>query len=162
MGGLGLIVTGAPIWVWPLLVLLVVVGLRATRQREALALPLYFLPLLGVLSINAVSRFQAGWEVWALFALAYVFGGRVGFGFQKGVLLNKSGRRVRLRGEWLTFGLMMVVFWMNFTGGVMRAVAPAVYNGNGFQFGFAVIAGLAAGVFLGRAMWVFTASPQQA
>ncbi len=157
MAGLELILIRPPVWVWPMLVLLIVVGLRATRQREAMVLPLYLMPLLGILSLNAVSRFQGGAMLWAVFAVAYLFGSMIGFRFQRGVLLGKSGTRVRLRGEWLTFGLMMVVFWMNFTGGVMRAVAPVMYRGAEFQYGFTVVAGLAAGIFLGRAVRVFRA-----
>lgn len=154
MNGLGMIAKGVPLWVWPLLVLLVVVGLRATRQRNTPVLPLYFLPLLGFLSLNAVSRFHAGPVIWLVFAGAYGLGAWLGFGFQGKVLLEKTGNRVTLRGEWLTFGLMMVLFWMNFAGGVMRAVAQDIYNGPAFQFGFAGVAGLAAGVFLGRAVRV--------
>lgn len=154
MGGFGRIITGTPIWVWPLLGLLVFVGLRATRSRETMVLPLYFLPLLGVLSVMAVNRFHPGPIIWGAFAMAYLLGVGAGFGLQKKVLLEKTGHRVRLRGEWVTLGLMMVVFWMNFTGGVMRVVVPQIYNGAGFQAGFTVIAGLVAGIFLGRAVRV--------
>ncbi len=157
MTGWEMIVSRVPVWVWPLLVLLVVLGLRATHRRETMVLPVYLMPLLGMLSINAVNRFQGGAVLWGVFAVAYLSGIGIGLWFQRRVVLGKSGTRVTLRGEWLTFGLMMTVFWMNFAGGVMRAVAPAIYGGLGFQTGFTIIAGVAAGIFLGRAVRVFRA-----
>lgn len=155
------ILSGAPLWVWPLLAFLVFFGLKATRSRETPSLPIYLLPLLGLLSLNAVNSLQGAGALWFVFSVAYLFGAFLGFGFQKRVIREKSAKGVSLKGEWVTFMVLMTVFWMNFTGGVVKAISPDTYASTGFHILFTVIAGLAAGSFIGRALRVFstTASP---
>lgn len=155
------ILNGAPIWVWPLLALLVFFGLKATRNRVTPTLPIYLLPLLALLPLNAVNSLQGAGFLWAVFGLAYVIGGLLGFAFQRRIISQKSAGRVTLRGEWVTFAVVMAVFWMNFVGGVVGAISPDTYASNGFHIMFATIAGLAAGSFIGRALRVFltTSSP---
>ncbi len=149
------ILSGAPVWVWPLLVFLVFFGLKATRSRETPSLPIYLLPLLGLLSLNAVNSLQGAGYLWIVFAVAYLFGALAGFGFQRHVISEKSAGRVNLKGEWITFIVLMTVFWMNFAGGVVKAISPDTYASAGFHIVFTIIAGLAAGSFIGRALRVF-------
>jgi hypothetical protein len=52
-------------------------------------------------------------------------------------------------------GVLMVIFWMNFAGGVVAAIRPLAYASFGFKMGFALSAGLAAGSWLGRALRTF-------
>lgn len=156
MTGLYMIASGAPLWVWPLLVLLIYIGLKATRTRTVAAWPVYVLPLLGLLSVNALNGLAPISSVWGLFAVAYLIGAGTGFKFQRSVILEKTGASVTLVGEWVTFVVLMVVFWMNFVGGVMRAIAPDTYTSTEFHLIFAAFAGLAGGIFLGRAARVLT------
>ncbi len=146
------ILQGAPIWVWPLLALLVWVGLKATQQRTVLVWPIYAMPMIGLLSFNAVHGLGADLAVWVVFIAAYLSGAFWGIWFQRRVVLSKSNGRVTLGGEWMTFAILMIVFWMNFAGGVAQAIAPDVYDSVGFAVCFSVIAGLAAGSFTGRAI----------
>lgn len=53
------ILTGTPVWVWPLFAGLVFVGLRATRTRFVPVWLVYVLPLLGVLSMRALAAWRA-------------------------------------------------------------------------------------------------------
>jgi hypothetical protein len=149
------IVTGAPIWVWPLLVGLVLLGLKASKDRTALALPSYFYPLFGLLSLNAVNALGVGPLVWLGFGIAYLAGVLLGNRFQTQVILGKTAKRVSLKGAWLTMTVLMVIFWMNFVGGVIEAISPAAYASIGFKTGFALVAGLAAGSWAGRALRTF-------
>ena len=70
--------TGAPVWVWPLLVGLIVVGVRAMRDREAPLWLIYTLPLMGVLSLNAVRGLPVGGSIWLVFVAAWIGGGLLG------------------------------------------------------------------------------------
>ncbi|MBT3143868.1 hypothetical protein DS909_17165 [Phaeobacter gallaeciensis] len=149
------ILSGAPLWVWPLLVFLIYFGLKATLTRTVPTWPLFVLPLLGVLSVNAVNGLSPAASIWVLFGLAYIVGAGLGFQFQRSIVSEKSGASVTLAGEWITLLVIMVVFWMNFFGGVVRVVAPDVFAATAFHQIFAAIAGLAAGSFLGRAARVF-------
>lgn len=53
------IFAAAPVWVWPLLALLLTLGLNAMRSRSTPALPFYALPLLGLLSLRSVLSLEA-------------------------------------------------------------------------------------------------------
>lgn len=151
------IVSGAPIWVWPLLVLLLVLGARAMRPRLAPTMMIYMLPLLGGLSVNAVNNLPAVGYVWGVFVAGYLGGALAGYWVQRDWILGKSGSRVSLAGEGLTMTVLMAIFWMNFFGGVFRSVSPDTYESGSFHMTFALIAGLAAGSFMGRAFRVYQA-----
>lgn len=150
------IFTNAPIWVWPLLGVLITVGFIASRERTTLIAPLYALPFLGILSLNAVNALPAHSFIWVIFAAAYGIGVWRGYRFQDGIILFKSKTHVKLNGEWLTMILVMVIFWMNFVSGAARAIAPSLFHASMFHIVFATIAGLTAGVFLGRALLLVT------
>ena len=145
------ILQNAPIWVWPLLVVLIAVGLRASRAREARTWMVYALPVLGVLAVSAVSRLPAPVWIWGVFVLAYGLGALAGFRFQGRIILHKANGVARLSGEWLTLVVLMVIFWMNFAAGFTAQVMPWVYVSIGFHSAFAMVEGLASGSFLGRA-----------
>lgn len=148
--------TNAPLWVWPLLALLIVVGLNAMRTRQTLALAIYGLPLLGILPLRTVAGLEAAPWVWAVFAGAYALGAVIGFRFQAPRVLAKQSGRVRLRGEALTLVAVLVIFLANFLRGVLDAVAPQALESAGFAAALAGVLALVAGSFLGRALCVFT------
>lgn len=149
------IINGAPIWVWPLLVGLIFLGLRATQSRTTPYMPTYFYWLLGILPINAVNSFSPAPIIWIAFVAFYLLGAGLAFQFQRRIIVTKAAGRMTLKGEWVTLIVFMTVFWMNFAGGVVEAISPETYASAGFHIIFATIAGLAAGSFIGRALQVF-------
>lgn len=146
------ILTGAPLWVWPLLALLIFFGAKATKTRTVPAWPVYLLPLLGLLAVNSVRGVSPSVLTWGLFGVAYFVGGGVGFRYQNRIILEKSGSSVTFKGEWVTFVVLMVVFWLNFTAGTVKVVSPEFYTTQVFRALFACVAGLASGSFIGRAL----------
>jgi hypothetical protein len=149
------ILAGAPVWVWPLLVLLVVLGIVASRDRTRSAVPMYFLWLPGLLSVRSVYALDAPGSVWAVFGGACLAGAWLGDRFQRRIIVAKQGAMIKVRGEWLTLGVMMVIFWMNFASGVVRAISPETVASPVYMSVFAVLAGLAAGSFSGRSLRTF-------
>nr|ABY79049.1 hypothetical protein [endosymbiont of Ridgeia piscesae] len=149
------ILTGAPIWVWPLLVLMITLGLIASKGRSRSYIPIYFFWLLGFLSLNAVNGLTPAPVIWGIFGVAYLLGAAFGYRFQGRIIISKSGGRITLKGEWLSMNVLMTIFWMNFVGGVVQAISPEAYASTGFHALFAVVAGLASGTFIGRALRVF-------
>jgi hypothetical protein len=147
--------TGAPIWVWPLLVVLVMVGLRARHERTVPAVLLYALPILGVMAVRSTAALPAGAVIWGVFALAYLAGASGGFVMQRRWLLGREGNKVQLAGEGLTLFVMMVIFWANFAGGILQGAAPVVYNSNIFHIVFVTLVAICSGSFLGRALRVW-------
>ncbi|MEP3244657.1 MAG: hypothetical protein ABJN40_10905 [Sneathiella sp.] len=148
---IGNILTGAPVWVWPLLALLVFLGHKATKLRETPVILIYCLPLLGILSLQAVSSLASPPTAWSIFAIAYGLGSFLGFNLQERWLLKKEGSTVTLKGEWVTLLSMMTLFWMNFANGFMQATNPDLQSQIAFIAPYCAIIGLAAGSFLGRA-----------
>jgi len=149
------ILTGAPIWVWPLLVLLLTLGFIASKSRSRPYIPIYFFWLFGGLSLNAVNSLAPAPMIWGAFGLAYLLGAAFGCRFQDRIIIAKSKTRITLKGEWLSMIVLMTIFWMNFVGGVVQAISPDAYASNGFHALFAIIAGLASGTFIGRAIAVY-------
>lgn len=151
------ILTGAPVWVWPLLGLLVMLGLLSMRSRVSRVWPFYLMPLLAILAVRAVGGLHVSPELWGLFAAAYGMGAVLGWRVQPRWINGRDETRVALKGEALTLVMVLTVFVANFTAGTMKAVAPQVAEGTGFQFGFVLIVGLVSGLFLGRSLAILRA-----
>lgn len=149
------ILTGAPIWVWPLFIALVFVGMRARRERVVPVGLIYALPLLGIMAIRSVAGLPAAVWIWAVFAAAYAAGAWGGYLLQRAWVLGREAGKVRLAGESLTLTVMMLVFWANFAGGFMRAVVPDAYAGSLFHIIFAALLAISCGSFAGRALRVW-------
>ena len=73
------------------------------------------------------------------------------------MIIEKSDRRVAVKGEVLTFIMLMTIFWMNFAGGVLSAVAPEVMASMPAIALLASIGGIVSGLFAGRALRVLRA-----
>lgn len=148
------ILGGAPVWVWPLLVLLLFLGYKASKPRQTSVILFYFLPFLGLISINNVTRLPFQTMAWTCFGIGYVAGAVGAYALQNKWLLGKQGRIISLSGEWFTMLVLMVIFWMNFASGMMKAISPGIYSTQEFIALFALLVGAASGSFLGRALKV--------
>lgn len=155
-------VSGPPIWVWPLLVLLLFVGWRASKPRHSSVILFYFLPLLGVMSMQSIAALAQPAAAWAAFAISYFCATLYFYHRQGQWLIAKSGRKITLAGEWVTMTAVMVVFWSNFVKGTAEALAPQMVVQTGFCVVFSVIVGLAAGSFLGRSVKILMATDSSA
>jgi len=149
------IATNAPLWVWPLFIALVLLGLRATKQRQMPVWVIYLLPLLGLLSLNIVIKMDNPIVVWSMFAIGYFGGALFGYAKQRQWLIAKDNGRATVAGEWLTMATMMAIFCLNFVSGTIQAIVPEVYTSTGFIAVYVVLIALASGIFLGRGVRVF-------
>ncbi|MCX7560550.1 hypothetical protein OS190_13315 [Sulfitobacter sp. F26204] len=148
------IIFGTPIWVWPLLAFLIGYGIRASRDRDTSVWPVYLVPLLGLITLKTIITAPGGQSVWIAYVAAYALAAVAGFGLQRRWLVEKHDRRVTLKGEWLTFAVVMILFWSNFAYGVTRAIAPDVITQVSNQVVYAVVVAFASGSLLGRALQV--------
>lgn len=60
-----------------------------------------------------------------------------------------------LAGEGLTLGVMMPMFWANFVGGVLQAVAPQFYGRNLFHVISVGVLAFVSRSIAGCALWVW-------
>lgn len=145
--------TQAPLWVWPLLVGLVFVGLRAMGERRVPIWMVFALPGLVVLALRTVAGLQPGPLGWTVFAVAWAVSAAGGYRIARRWVIAREGARLHLRGEGLTMVALMVIFWANFVAGVLQAIAPETLHS---AIGIGVFAGLlaaASGQFAGRALF---------
>jgi hypothetical protein len=149
------LITDAPLWVWPLFALLLLVGLRARRDREVPVFMIYALPLLSILSLRSIYVTGASGWVWGIFIVASVVGAMAGHRMQEGWVMARTGRTVHLAAESVTLLVIMTLYWSNFAGGILRDLAPEVYANAGFHAALSVVLGLFSGSFLGRALRVW-------
>ena len=154
--------SGPPIWVWPLLVVLFLIGWRASKPRTSSVYLYYTLPFLGLMSMQSISALALPQIAWTAFGAAYLCAAVLYYRRQGRWLLSKAGPKLALAGEWATMTAVMVMFWSNFVKGTLEALAPHMAT-NAVLIGvFAGIVGAAAGSFLGRSLRiVFAPAGQQ-
>lgn len=148
------IVSGAPAWVWSLLAGLIILGVLSARDRETPLWVVLCLPLMAMLSLNSVAAFPHASAAWSGFAVGYALGAALGYLRQAAWVRGFNARRVLLRGEWLTMGALMVLFWANFVGATVRATAPDLYDTPAFIALLSAVVGAGGGTFLGRTLRV--------
>ncbi len=113
-----------------------------------------------MISLRSVTTLPLQEFAWAGFAGSYAAGVAYAYMRQERWLLGKQGRTVSLAGEWFTMLSLMVIFWMNFAGGMMQALSPQAYESPAFIVLFTLLTGAASGSFPGRGIRVVTAAPR--
>jgi len=126
-----------PVWVWPLFFVLIAIGIFSMRDRNSSVIPYYFYPLFGLSAIGTISGLAHAPLNWIVFALGYALGVGAAFQWQNSVILEKRGSRLRIKGERITFIILMVIFFSNFLG-------------------IGIVIGACSGSFTGRALRVLT------
>lgn len=155
------IVSGAPLWVWPLLGFLLFVRWRSTQERDVPLAAIYLLPLLGLLSVNTLTGMANPLAGLTIYAASYAAGASIGYPLQGRWIIAKQTTSVRLTGEWATMTVILVLFGANFANGSMVVMAPQIYASTPFIAGFAILTGLASGTLGGRALRTATTAKVQ-
>ena len=143
-------ISNVPLWVVPLFIVLLILGLRASKTRRVPIYVLYALPLLGILTLRNIAALSPPSWIWILAALFYLVGFFFGMSWQRKWLVARGVHFVRLKGEWITLMAMMIIFIAGFVKGFLSDVAPNVAHSIGFAAVFAAVTCLPAGQFLGR------------
>lgn len=144
--------TNTPYWVWILFAALLITGLQSSKTRELWLLPYFLLPLLIFASLFTLLKLPNPSLAWSVWALAYLSGAIAGYTLQGRWILQRNGWRIRLKGEWLTLTMMMVIFGANFANGLLSAISPSLLATPIFLILFATATGLSSGSFLGRSL----------
>ncbi|MFK7792124.1 MAG: DUF6622 family protein [Devosiaceae bacterium] len=146
----------APIWVWPLFVVLVVIGTLSMRARNSSIVPYFFYPLFGLSAANGIASLVHTPANWIIFGIAYILGVGLAFVWQDALVITKQGMKVHLKGERLTFVIVMTIFFSNFVNGVVEVMRPELQQNLVFTLVFASLIGACSGSFTGRALRVLT------
>ena len=143
---------GAPLWVWPLLVALIILGLLSTRARSVPRAVFFVLPFTALITFNSIASLPNPWVVWPVFIVGYGIGAYIAYGLQSRWILGRDGNRLLISGEWFTLAVLMSIFFSNFVAGAVEAIVPQAYQSAEFMVPFAFIIAAASGSFLGRSV----------
>ncbi|MEO8684580.1 MAG: DUF6622 family protein [Devosia sp.] len=122
------IIIHTPIWIWPLLLLLIWRGLSSARSRDVGLGQLVLLPLV-LVSLSALSTLEAGVSsaVMAGIAIGAMGGVAAGLTLERRRPAQALGYgRLRLAGEWTTLVVVLVGFTMGYGRAVTRIMAPGL------------------------------------
>lgn len=150
------IVVGTPVWVWPVLALLLWRGWSATRERTVAAWQVWLMP--AVFVVFALARLvEAGFASMALLGLAAggALGIPVGAMIGRRFPIRRLAEGLRLHGEWLTLAFIVLVFAGRYVDGVVSSIDPALAAGASYRFAMAALSGFFGLVMVSRAAAAF-------
>ncbi len=155
-----------PVWVWALLSALVALGLVQTQTRQMTLGRAALLPVIMVtLSVAGVaSRFGVhalpllAWAGGAAAAIATAHSLRV----WRGIGWSASTSRFQVPGSWLPLALILVLFVVKYTVAVNLVMNPELQNDPVFPSAASLAYGFFSGLFLARALTLWSAIRQPA
>lgn len=147
----------APIWVWPLLLWMIWMGVSAMRRRTVAIWVYWMLPFFALISVRGRIEAAAPEIDLPVYFAMYALGVAFGYWFQGGVLIERAAKQVVVSGEPLTLIMLMAIFWMNFVSGVIEAISPDLMTSFVTIAILAAISGAVSGQFAGRALRVLRA-----
>lgn len=145
------ILAHTPPWVWPLLLLIVVLGLRDLRPRTIHPAGLAPLPLVGltmsVLALVQSPRMEVSMVAWTLALLAAL---PLGLALaQRRSLVRLADGRLQSAGSWFTLIFGLSIFALRFALGVVFGTWPEVKGEPTWLVLSAALGGLVAGIGIG-------------
>ena len=109
------IIDGTPLWMWPLLLLLLCLGWQAGQPRTVKLAQLFILPA-AIFVMSVVSLYAAAP---LFFQLGIVAGCGIGFVAHRenGLRIDREHELLLFPGEWRTMGLIIVVYALRYYWG---------------------------------------------
>lgn len=152
--GAGQIVTGAPVWVWPLLAALLALGWLRSRPRVVHRVQVMILPFVFA-GLGAWSFFSNGASLAAGAALVAA----IAAGSMAGQMLARRGPSfvdendmVHLPGEWVSMALILAIFVARFAAGAARGINPDLDHALVIAVPLALVSGFSIGLTAMRAI----------
>ena len=148
------IATRAPLWVWPLLAALLFLGWTRSRPRTVSKARVLILPI--VLAGMGIGSFfsNGGTAIAASFLLLGLAAGAATgqvLARREGALLDEAGM-VHLKGEWISMGLILVIFASRFAAGAAQGVDPSLHHSLAIAIPLALVSGFSVGLTGMRAL----------
>lgn len=125
--------TGAPVWVWPLLVALIALGVSRLRDREMPVWRLLLLPAI-LIGISVVTVLAGGSGLARLVAMTagLAAGAVAGWASMRNVkVVRLNDGLVFVKGEYVSLIAILGIFASRFASGFVTATAPQLLEMNG-------------------------------
>lgn len=146
------IITGTPLWVWGILIMLIILGIKARHTRVVPLSQMFALPII-FLAWSLSSLFKKcsivpttiiSWHVGLL-------GGVIcGMYIALNIPSQKTDHGIKLPGSWNMLVLSLTAFAIKYCLGVMHAIIPHAFQQPLFYLGESILLGLITGTFWGR------------
>ena len=148
------ILSGTPVWVWVVLVLLIARGLSAARDRETALGALFVLPLVMLcISIQSIAqRFGVVPLPWGAWLAGFVIGTLAGWASVARSAVALSPKGVKLAGSFWPLALILGVFCVRYASEVLRAMHPDLMATPLATALVCLPSGLVSGLFVGRVL----------
>ncbi|CAN5161544.1 hypothetical protein BH10PSE9_BH10PSE9_04920 [soil metagenome] len=159
---LWLIILHTPLWVWPLFLGLIGLGLVQAWDRNlpgplVLALPLVMVAYSAYGIIATFGLDPRALAAWCAGILATIVLNQSVFGIPHGVVRDPRHWRFLVLGSLLPLAVIMAIFWTRFALGVLAGMSPATIAVPSFVIGVAFWLGLCAGFFPARTIRILGA-----
>jgi hypothetical protein len=143
------IVTGAPLWVWIVLIYLIYVGVKSMHNRFVYIPKLFLIPLF-ILIIKS-QNILASVESFAIAVFFIVIGSIVGICFSSKIPISfkKEEFKVVIPGSYFTIVFLMSAFFFKFAIGFFKATNPE--KAPSYELIDIIFSSLFSGYYLGRA-----------
>ncbi len=152
------IASHTPVYVWFILGLVLLRAWQATRPRTTgMAGPLVLPGIIVVLGVVGLVAGHATALETAVWVAALVLGGLVGRPLGHHLLLRAEPGppvRLHLRGSWLIFALILVIFALRYGMAVFDAVDPVAAHQPALRLVETVVRGALSGLLVGRGLGV--------
>jgi uncharacterized membrane protein len=154
---------GVPFWVWPLLAVLIALGISRMRDREMPVWRLLLLPAI-LVSVSVLTAVFGGLNVAALLALSagMTLGAMAGWWTMRDVEVHRlAGNRVRVRGEFVSLMAILAIFASRFAAGMLEATGSSLPELPGMAELFVLIPVFCAALMAARALAQAGFSPRR-
>lgn len=146
--------TGAPVWVWPLLMALIALGVSRLRDREMPVWRLLLLPAI-LIGISMITVLIGGLNAASLVAMAtgLGLGAIAGWATMRNVAATRAGDgRVLVKGEFVSLIAILGIFASRFAAGILSATAPHILETTGVPELFTLLPVFFAALMAARAL----------
>jgi hypothetical protein len=146
----------APIWVWPLFLILIALGFKQSRSRSVPPQPLIIIStaMLCLSGYGVISAFQG--SALALMAWAGMLSLTLltcqKMGYPQGWQFDAQARRMHVPSSWLPMALYLAIFSIKFAMGAMPVIRPSLSQQAHFALPVSALYGLLSGIFAARAL----------
>lgn len=150
------IVLKAPIWVWPLLLVLIALGFMQSRSRTVPPQPVIAIStaMLCLSAYGVITSFQGSvlaLMVWfKLLSITLLICRKMGY--PQGWQFDALSGRMQVPGSWLPMALFLGIFLTKFAVGAALAIHPALAVRPQFALPICALYGLLSGIFAARAL----------
>jgi len=147
------IITYTPLWVWPLFLLLIALGVRSSRTRVVRLRTLYIVPCIYLLlSLRTMFLQNVSFTIIDGWALGVLLGSAIGWFIcrNRQVRFDRTNRLIELPGEWLTLIMIVTYFIIRDYYNYEFLLTPSLGHDIEFLLVYYIITGAFTGFFLGR------------